>query len=729
MTSARRRRRAGCAAALLLPLLAACRGGGEGGGGEGGGQVRLPRGTPIVLVSIDTLRSDHLPAYGYGGVQTPAIDRLRRDGVLFERAYSPVPLTLPAHASMLTGLLPAAHGIRDNLGYQLAAGVPYLPRLLREQGYATGGAVSAFVLRGATGLRDGFDFYEDRIVFQAGTDMGGLQRPGAETLSLARDWLRGASEGPCFFFLHLYEPHTPYTPPAPYASRHAAAYDGEIAAADAVVGELLAELDRLDLYDRALVVLVSDHGEGLGDHGEAEHGLLLYRESLQVPLLLKLPRSARAGGTVGVPAHLVDITPTVLSLLGMPVPEGPGKSLLALGESDEARPLYAETFYPRLHFGWSELTSLVRGRFQLIDGPRPELYDVVADPAQRRDVLREERRQYAELREALAGYDRELVAPAAADEDAQAQLAALGYLGSVGGEQEGPLANPKDRLHVIESLKVAYQHLGAGRPREAIADFRRVLAEEPRLVDAWEHLGQALVKVGEREAALEAYREALRLSGGSTQVALSAASVLMELGRLDEARQHAELAATDRDVAYDLLAQIALKAGDLDEAQRQVERAMATRETRIGPLVTQAQLALARDRPEEALRAARAAITEFGDRRDVDTIKGLYFYQGQALARLGQGAEAASAFRREIELFPNDFAPYSHLALLLALEGDQAGVASTLRQLVEANPSPSAYAEAVRTLRALGDPSSARRLLAHARGRWPESVELRGLAG
>ena len=713
------------AIALALLVLAGC------GGREatpGTDPPRLPAGTPVILISIDTLRSDRLPAYGYTGVATPALDRLRRDGILVERAYSPVPLTLPAHASLLTGLLPPDHGVRDNLGYRLREGLPYLPRLLQQAGYATGGAISAFVLRGATGMADGFDFYEDRIVFLAGTDMGGLQRPGAETLRLSRDWLRGAAGGPFFYFFHLYEPHTPYQPPEPYRSRHGATYDGEVAAADAVVGELLAELDRLELYDRALIVVVSDHGEGLGDHGEAEHGLLLYREALQVPMLLKLPGAERSGSTVEVPVQLADVPATVLSLLGLPVPEGAGRPLLALGEQDRERPLYAETFYPRLHFGWSELTSLVRGRHQLIDGPQPELYDLVADPAQKHDVLRDQRRVYSELRDQLATYDRRVVAPAAADDEAREQLAALGYLGAVGGEEQGPLANPKDRLHVLDWLRVAYQELNGGRPREAAAHFRQVLAQEPRLVDAWEHLGKALVAVGEREEALEAYREALRLSGGASQVALSAATLLMDLGRLDEARQHAELASTDRDVAYDLLAQIALAAGDPEEAERQLAKALETRGTRVGPLLTQAQVALARDRPAEALEATRAAVAEFGARTDNDVIKGLYFYQGQALARLGQGEDAARAFRREIELFPGELAPYSHLALLHALQGDQAAVAATLRQLVESNPVPAAYGEAVRTLRLLGDPASAGRLLAHARRRWPDDAGLRQLA-
>ncbi|HSN86895.1 MAG TPA: sulfatase, partial [Thermoanaerobaculia bacterium] len=227
----------------------------------GGGKPDVPAGTPIILISIDTLRADHLPAYGYTGVETPAIDRLRKDGVLYEKAYTPTPLTFPAHASLLTGLLPAVHGVRDNVGYKLDPGriasgdLPYLPQLLKGKGYATGGAISAYVLQGKMGLSAGFDFYEDSVEFKTGTGLGGLQRPGGETLRLSLDWLRSVQDRPFFFFFHIYEPHTPYTPPPAFAS-YASKYDGEIAEADRIVGELLAELDRLDVYDRAIVILL-----------------------------------------------------------------------------------------------------------------------------------------------------------------------------------------------------------------------------------------------------------------------------------------------------------------------------------------------------------------------------------------------------------------------------------------------------------------------------------------
>ncbi|MGH7265486.1 MAG: sulfatase-like hydrolase/transferase, partial [Candidatus Rokuibacteriota bacterium] len=416
----------------------------------------LPEGTPVVLVSIDTLRSDHLPAYGYEGVATPAIDRFRDDSLLFERVYAAAPTTLPSHASILTGLVPPRHGVRDNLGYRLAPETNTLTAALRRRNYATGGFISAFVLRDATGLDAGFERYDDDIELVSRLQLGELQRPGGATLAAALDWLDGINEAdeagatdagseaggrPFFLFLHLYEPHSPYDPPEPFASRYDSAYDGEVAAADAVVGDLLTALEERGLYDPALIVLLSDHGEGLGDHGESEHGILLYREALQVPLLVKLPAGHDAGDSAkaatAAPAGLVDVTPTVLALLGIE-PEGEldGRALLTPsgaspgasagappdGSGEWERALYAESFYPRLHFGWSDLASIIAGRHHLIHGPEPELYDLVDDPGETRNLLGERRRDFARLRKTLESYDRSLAPPAAADEETRRKL-------------------------------------------------------------------------------------------------------------------------------------------------------------------------------------------------------------------------------------------------------------------------------------------------------------------
>jgi len=391
---------------LAIAGLAGCSRSGAPGGGSGGGlgpeaaNLRFP-GAPVVVVSIDTLRSDHLPAYGYRQVDTPAIDAFRQDSILAERAYSHCPLTLPSHVSLLTGELPPVHRVRDNLGYPFdAAAHPYLPALLKAAGYETGAAVSAYVLRGATGLASGFDSYDDRMLPRPGETIDTVQRPGEETVARALDWLRPRAAKPFFLFVHLYEPHTPYDPPEPFASRYAGRpYDGEIAVADAAVGHLFDELKRLGAYDRALIVLLSDHGEGLGEHGEKQHGIFLYRETLQVPLLVKLPGARLAGRTLAAPAGLDDVLPTIVSLLELKLPEGargklPGRSLLADAApgdpgapGDPPRRIYSETFYPRLHLGWSDLASLIEGRLHYVEAPVPELYDLAADPGETKSLV------------------------------------------------------------------------------------------------------------------------------------------------------------------------------------------------------------------------------------------------------------------------------------------------------------------------------------------------------
>src|SRR5438552_7644322 len=270
--------------------------------------ARIPVGAPIILISIDTLRSDHLPAYGYTKIETPGIASLRADSILYEHAYSHCPLTLVSHASIFTGLLPAEHGIRDNLGYNLNPKARTLAELMKSKGYATGGAVSAIVLRGDSGIKRGFDFWDDDIDIDPNSlGMGRAQRKGDETREIAQRWIGQHKSKPFFLFFHIYEPHTPYDPPEPFRSRYGASYDGDVAAADDVIGRFLTFLHDENLYDRSTIILLSDHGEGLGDHGEDEHGILLNREVLQVPLLVKLQKSRQHGKSVATPVQLIDV--------------------------------------------------------------------------------------------------------------------------------------------------------------------------------------------------------------------------------------------------------------------------------------------------------------------------------------------------------------------------------------------------------------------------------------
>jgi arylsulfatase A-like enzyme/Flp pilus assembly protein TadD len=717
-------------AVLALALLAGCRRAAETGVIADGAF----RGAPVVLISIDTLRSDHLPLYGYKEVETPALAALAEDGVVFERAYSQVPLTLPSHTSLLSGLLPGDHGVRDNVGYRFEASKhPYLPHLLKDAGYRTGAAVSTYVLRGETGLADFFDVYDSTIEVRLNESLGRSQRSGPETLNAARPFLAEAAGKPFFLFFHLYEPHTPYEPPEPYRSRYAKPYDGEIAAADAVVGDLVAELKKGGVYDDALVIVLSDHGEGLGDHGEEEHGLLLYREALQVPLVVKLPKGRRGGTRVAAPVELIDVFPTITALLGLERPkELAGRPLFAAADPGAApRRLYAETWYPRLHFGWSELSSLIEDRYHYIHGPDPELYDLVADPAEKADVRERERRPFSTLRQAIAGFAEPLAAPAQVDAETARRLASLGYMGSsaLAGTGDGPLPDPKSQVHTLAGFGQAMERIARRDYAGSVPLLERVVAENPKMMDAWESLGQSLQKLGRLDEGLAAYEKAMTLSGGAGYVAIATGTLLLEMGRLDEAAEHARLGLpTGPAAARSLLARVALGRGDTAAAEKEAQAALAARGSRVGPLIVLAQVKIEQKQLEEALRLTDEARQELERMEGDASFPGLYQVRGDAFARLGRSDEAEAAFKKEIEVAPGNPAPYARLTGLYAFAGRGPEAIATLRSMVEYSHSPAAYAEAVRTLRALGDPRSAAGLLREGLSRHPASRDLRALA-
>lgn len=631
------------AAAVLLLGLSGC--------GRGGTTFEK---APIILISIDTLRSDHLPAYGYRGVETPALDALRRDAILFERAYSHVPLTLPSHASMLTGLLPAEHGVRDNGGYPFeAAKHPYLPRLLREGGYETAAFVSSFVLHGDTGLGAGFDVYDQGPPgVEARAEL--IERSGAETVRLAVDWLRSRSresESPFFLFVHLYDPHTPYKPAEPFASRYREhPYDGEIAAADAAVGTLLDALRQQGTYDRAIVLLTSDHGEGLGDHGEDSHGVFLYREALQVPLLLKLPGGKRAGEAVAAPAQLADVAPTLLDLTGRPVPEEMiGTSLADLTDRPDQAPerrIYAESFYPRLHYGWSELASLVEGRFHYIHGPTPELFDLTADPGETHNVLERERRTYGTLRQALDAFPRELAPPGKVDAETAQKLAALGYAGRA-RVTSGPLPDPRTQRDVLSGLQAARAAGAAQQFAEAAEILERLVERKPDLLDGWVFLATCLEHLDRPEETLAAYRRALELADGAPEYAFYVARQLYRMRRFEEAGQHAELMLAgdpeSRD-AREMLAAVALNRGDLDEALAQSRRAGRASEAFRRDL---GRALAARGRTGEALEVLQGS---GGTAAEPATLNAMAL----TLLDAGRPAEAAEILGRALAAHPDN---------------------------------------------------------------------------
>jgi arylsulfatase A-like enzyme/Flp pilus assembly protein TadD len=635
---------------------------------------------PVVLVSIDTLRADHLPVYGYAKVATPAIEALRKDSILFDNAVSHVPLTLPSHTTLLTGLLPPQEGVRDNLGYVLSEKPATLAGELKKRGYATGAAVSCAVLVKSTGISRGFDFYEDDIEpTSAGATASKVQRSGFETEKISEEWIRQHAGGPFFYFLHLYEPHTPYEPAEPYRSRYKdSPYDGEIATADAIVGKLLDFLRGERLYDEALVILLSDHGEGLGDHGEDEHGAFLYRETLHVPLIVKLPASRRRGSHVARPVGLVDVFPTVAAVVGMPVPRGlAGSSLLEAAEKFPGRQIYSETLFPRYHYGLSDLASLTGARYEYIHAPREELYDFVDDPGELKDLASGLPPAFRSMRNELMAMERPRQPPGASDPEQVKKLAALGYLGSASvAESEENLPDPKDHIQELRQLKLAEKLSSEHKYGEMEVALRQILKTNPRLVAAWSSLATALHKLGRKEAAILALEEADRLVPGSPETLGHLATGYLELNDFQNARLEAQraIAAGGSAEAHEVLAAVYFHDRNYDGAEQEANKA---KEGYLGdrrPLlrVVLALVANTRGDYKQALSLLDAVKADGQAGRAVLVkMEGLEFQRATALMRLGRAAEAEAALREELANFPDNREAGRALAALLASEGRQ----------------------------------------------------------
>jgi tetratricopeptide (TPR) repeat protein len=580
-----------------------------------------------------------------------------------------------------------------------------LPGLLKKRGYATGAAVSSHVLHRSTGIAAGFDFFEDKVAAPAdGLSIAQAQRPGADTARLAVDWVAGLGVTPFLLLLHLYEPHSPYDAPEPYRSRYAGVpYDAEIAAADAVVGRFVDDLKQRGLYDRALVVLLSDHGEGLNDHGEEYHGILLYREALHVPLVVKLPGSARAGERVARPAGLVDVMPTIASLVGAPAPaDVAGRPLLARG-GEAASALYAETLYPRIHLGWSELRSLIDERYHYIDGPRPELFDIASDPRERTNLLDGDPGRAAALREALGRLPSSFAAPSPVSAEQAERLAALGYITSSAPVRAGPLPDPRDKLHVLADVQKAFRASAAGRDEEAVTLLRWVLYGNPGFFDVQYQLAETLARLGRYDEAYASYREALASNpalAGPTGLAL--ARVCLALRRYDEAEANARLGLeTNPARAHELIARAALGRDRLDEAEQQALLVAGDGMAEAGAAVVRAEVRIRRDHPAAALEVLDAARQRLPPAVRVED---LAFLRGDALARLGRYPEAQAAFEAEIAGFPGNAQAYARLAIVLAIQERPAReVRAVLDRMVRRNPGREASLLAARTLESMGD--------------------------
>jgi arylsulfatase A-like enzyme/thioredoxin-like negative regulator of GroEL len=673
---------------------------------------------PIVFISIDTLRADRLPIYGSTRTATPHLDAFAADAIVFDNAYAHSPQTLPSHASILSGELPFEHGVRDNIGFTVKAGQRFLQHALKERGFDTGGFVSSYVLRRQTGIHQGFDTYDDLLpAASAATPLGQVQRPGDQTVVAATRWIDGRPSPRFFLFAHLFEPHTPYAAPAGFTG--ADAYDAEVAYADHLVGRLLDHLRATALYDAATIVVFSDHGEGLGDHGEDEHGIFLYRETIRVPLIVKLPGAAHGGRRVAAPVQHIDLVPTIAALTGGAA-TGRGRSLVPLLEGSgtvAATPLYAESLSPRLHFGWSELYAVTDDRYRYIRAPNEELYDLSADPRELASVATER----AQVRGALSAALDRLTAgagaatPSAISDEDRKKLAALGYVGlqtPAAGSAAG--ADPKDKIHVFQGYRQATQLAAAQRFAEAAAVYQRLVGEDPGMTDVWLQLGEAFRRQGRPRDALAAYQQVIARRPGDAASLLGAADALLKTGRSADARAHAELAvAAAPAVAHELLVRIALGSGDAGAAHRHARLAQDADPTLPLPAFVDGVLLYQQQRFEEAaarfleVRKATAARTE--------QLADVSFLAGDALARLERYREAEPLFEAELALAPEHIRARAGLAMLYQVTGRPAEAAAAVDAITQRSPTPEGYDLAAQLWDMFGEPHKAAAARARAR--------------
>jgi choline-sulfatase len=634
-----------------------------------------PKHPNVLLITLDTFRADRI------GPLTPNLSKLARESISFANAGSAVPLTLPAHATLLSGELPLHHGLRNNGAGTFPADRATLATVLGQAGYRTGAFVSAFVLDHRFGLNRGFDDYDDEVARELNPGSSwDAERRGGDTVDRALAWIGRADSRPYFVWVHLYDAHAPYAPPAPLPRT----YDGEIAYVDAQVGRLLGAVDR----GNTIVAVVGDHGEALGEHGELTHGLLLYEATLHVPLFVAVPEQKPR--VVAEPVSAADLAPTLAGLAGAPLPKSDGRDLasaIVKEKAFEQTEVYAETQYPTI-FGWSDLAAMRRGNLKYIASPRPELYDLARDPHETRSVLDDERRTYRDLSAKLEILRAGAAAPAKQfsplDEEAKAKLASLGYIApSALTTGSGTRPDPHAMAPLFRAFEEATWASNENRADEAIARLRTIVAADPRNPVFRASLARALRKKGDIASAITLYQEAVAIAPGDSEAWYNLAVALQEAGRAREggiAIREAIRRDPKRPEAHNALGIAYTDEGDLKAAQEEFEKTIAIDPRDARAYNNLGNVCRATGRLAEAASAYQRALAL--SPKYADALNGLGVVEVQRDDPRG----ALAHFDQALELAPDFYEAQLNRGIALQLAGDAAGAAQQFQRLLQVLP-------------------------------------------
>jgi len=684
----------------------------------------------ILLITVDTLRADHLGCYGDARAFTPHMDRLAADGVLFEGAETAAPITLPAHASILTGTYPAFHGVRNNGTYRLGPRAETLAEVLKAHGYRTGAVISGYPLVTRYGLSQGFDSYDDRLPPEKERQIGFRERRAEEVSQSGISWLEAGAGQRFFLWLHYFDPHAPYIPPSPYAERFSRSpYDGEVTYVDAEIGRVLEKVRQMGLSEKTLVVLVSDHGEGLGEHGEATHGVFLYETTLRVPMILSLPGPLPRGRRVATPVRTIDLMPTILRLADLPEPDDlQGTSLLPLVSRrppDLLLKSISETLLPRENYGWSEMAALRVGDWKYIQAPREELYDLRTDPGEADNLAEKRGGDLARMREEIQQLMAAAVPTGASiayrqelDETAREGLRSLGYIWAPGPSRNTSFPDPKDMSYLLAFLDEASRLYARGDFARAVAKFGEVLAIDPGNLTALLHRGNARVEAGDSAGAAADFEAVLVQRPRNPKVLVNLGTAQMGQGLLNESartfRQVLELD-PDSDKAYAGLGLVLVLQGKQAEAVEAFQKALAfnpaSQEAKQGLAAAQAaggQTELAEATYRKALEEnpadARAALAlarilyESGRYDDVKALMertlragadlpDIHFALGNAHFQEGEITQASEEYARVLRARPDDSGALFGSALVALKTGRTSEAVRFLEHARSAEPS------------------------------------------
>jgi len=635
-------------------------------------------GLNVLLITLDTTRADRLGCYGYSAASTPNLDTLAAQGVRFANVYASVPLTLPSHASVMTGLIPPSHGVRNNGSYVLSPDKVTLAELLKERGYSTAAFVASFSVDSRFGLDQGFDRYDDD--FQAGSPFKALnaERKAEQVYEKFQAWLKQGPKEPFLAWVHFFDPHLPYSPPSPYSEKYAdRPYDGEVAYMDYVLGQIMTLLRERGLMAKTLVVVAGDHGEAFNERGEAGHGVFLYDMVLRVPLILCAENRLPGGRVVESRVRLVDILPTVLDLLTLQPPSGlDGQSLLPSIERPRRQDLdvYAETLYPEENFGWAPLVGMVAGRWKFIHAPKDELYDLKTDPGEERNVVAKETRLAADLKTRLqallasrgAGAESTPRTLSAAD---QARLRSLGYVDyKESTPAGGPPADPKDKLDELRMVQDAELAEFQGDFAKAVELHTKMLALRPGAASSYVNLALAQARLKDFDSAVATLKRGVEKLPGSELILTRLGYTYLVTGRTKEAVETMSEVLQANPGSIDALTALAAiydNVGRKDESRALFERALALEpESKFLRLGYAGNLASVGRLPE-------AIVIYSGLVKDYPADVGLHRLLGIAYGMSGDYDNAIASFKEITYIKPNPDA-YFNLALTYKQKGDKA---------------------------------------------------------